>query len=98
MKRVYITHITPNYIDLAINLTRSIRNFSDIPVLIYCINPDSIENMRRTYSHIDGLDFRKISLNIEENDYYLDNSADLDKYGENRKSARFIKIISEGAA
>jgi hypothetical protein len=94
MKRVYITHITPNYIDLAINLTRSIRNFSDIPVLIYCINPDSIENMRRTYSHIDGLDFRKISLNIEENDYYLDNSADLDKYGENRKSARFIKIIS----
>jgi hypothetical protein len=93
MKRVYITHITLNYIDLAINLVRSVRNFSDVPFLIYCINPDDIEAMRETYSHIEDLHFRSIEIDLEDEEDRLIPVA-IDPMGESRKSNRFFKIIS----
>ena len=38
MKKVYITHATEKYLSVAHNLATSIRAFSDIPIVIYCID------------------------------------------------------------
>ena len=38
MKKVYITHATDKYLPVAHNLATSIRAFSDIPVVVYCVD------------------------------------------------------------
>ena len=38
MKKVYITHATEKYLNVAHNLATSIRAFSDIPVVVYCVD------------------------------------------------------------
>ena len=35
MKKAYITHVTEQYLSVAHNLATSIREFSEIPVVIY---------------------------------------------------------------
>ena len=38
MNKVYITHATEKYLTVAHNLASSIRAFSDIPVVVYCVD------------------------------------------------------------
>ena len=38
MKTADITHATEKYLPVAHNLATSIRAFSDIPVVVYCID------------------------------------------------------------
>ena len=50
MSQVYITHATEKYLSVAHNLATSIREFSNIPIIIYCIDvkkrPISICNIK----------------------------------------------------
>ena len=94
MGDVYITHITPNYLDLAINLARSVRVFSNKKILIYCLNPgEHREEIQKRIGNIDNVFLREIELDIEEKNENFD-LASLDKFGEKRESSRFFKIIS----
>lgn len=62
MRRTYITHVTRDYLDVALNLATSIRLFSNIPLVIYCVklqNEDSIK-----FSHIQDVYLRNIDYNL----------------------------------
>ena len=38
MKKTYITHVTRDYLEVALNLAKSVNLFSDLPLIVYCIN------------------------------------------------------------
>lgn len=64
MKRAYITHATEKYLQVAHNLAKSIRAFSDIPVVVYCIDVDKkdtymFQNIENVYTEILNLDLDK---------------------------------------
>jgi hypothetical protein len=57
MKQVYITHATKKYLQVAHNLATSIREFSNIPVVVYCIDVDKkdtyiFQNIENVYTEI----------------------------------------------
>lgn len=60
MTRAYITHATKNYLNVAHNLAKSIREFSDIPLVVYCIDVDK----KDTYIFQDILDVYVEILNL----------------------------------
>ena len=64
MKRAYITHATKKYLQVAHNLATSIREFSDIPVVVYCIDVDRkdtyiFQNIENVYIEIFDLNLDK---------------------------------------
>jgi hypothetical protein len=40
MNKVYITHATKTYLRVAHNLAKSIREFSELPIVIYCVDTE----------------------------------------------------------
>ena len=38
MKKTYITHVTRDYLEVALNLAKSVSFFSNLPLIVYCIN------------------------------------------------------------
>lgn len=57
MKRAYITHATGKYLQVAHNLAKSIREFSDIPVIVYCVDVEKkdtyiFQNIDNVYTEI----------------------------------------------
>jgi hypothetical protein len=92
MKKVYITHITGDYLDVALNLAKSVRLFSEIPLLVYCI--DLVEDSTSTLEEIENVFVRHIKLNLEKStsEDYL--SADSGNFYVNRSSSRIFNILS----
>lgn len=90
-KRVYITHVTIEYLDVAINLAKSIRMFSDIPLIVYCVNiPD---NDKRKFNEILNVFTRDINIDLTDSsrdDYEINNSGN---FYINRQSDRIYKIL-----
>lgn len=64
IKRAYITHVTRDYLQIAFNLARSVRLFSDIPLIIYCINMEGTDV--HYFNSIRDVDIRNIKLDIPE--------------------------------
>jgi hypothetical protein len=52
MKKTYITHVTKDYLGVALNLAKSVRLFSEIPLLVYCI--DLGEDSTSTFEEIEN--------------------------------------------
>jgi hypothetical protein len=92
MKKVYITHITGDYLDVALNLAKSVRLFSEIPLLVYCI--DLGEDSTSTLEEIENVFVRHIKLNLEKStsEDYL--STDSGNFYVNRSSSRIFNILS----
>lgn len=87
-KRVYITHITEDYLEVALNLAKSIRIFSDIPLIIYCVN------FNGDFIKLENVFIRNIELDLKErveNDYVYSDSGN---FYINRDSERIFKILS----
>jgi len=40
MEKAYVTHATENYLEVVLNLSRSLSEFSDLPILVYFIDAD----------------------------------------------------------
>lgn len=71
MKKAYITHATENYLDVVLNLAKSLSLFSDIPLVVYFIDSDEdkISISTKDFSNVIP---RHINLNLEktsEKDY-----------------------------
>jgi hypothetical protein len=91
MKRAYITHITRDYIEIALNLAKSLSLFSDINLIIYCINLEPNDNYK--LSGYKNVEIRNINLNIpepESNDYTLMESGN---FYINRSNIRIYHIL-----
>lgn len=90
--RVYITHVTEDYLNAAINLAKSIRLFSKIPLVIYCVNfnisnPFILNDIPNVY-------LRRIDIDISErsdSDYKYAESGNIYI---NRSSHRIYLILS----
>ena len=70
MRRTYITHVTRDYLDVALNLATSIREFSKIPLIIYCVDLKNEDKYK--FSHISDVHLRNIEFDLESassNDY-----------------------------
>ena len=68
MKKVYITHATEKYLQVAHNLATSLRTFSDIPIVIYCIDVQLkdtyiFQNIENVYTEI-------LTLNVDKPDNF----------------------------
>jgi hypothetical protein len=90
-KRTYITHVTRDYLEVALNLAKSIRLFSEMPLLVYCINLK--EEDQDNFREIDSVYTRNIDLDIEEassTDYTEDQGGN---FYVNRSSSRIYKIL-----
>jgi len=66
--KVYITHATQKYLKVAHNLAKSIREFSDIPVVVYCIDVDKKDTY--IFQDIDNVYTEIFQLNLEKPDFY----------------------------
>ena len=91
MKRTYITHITRDYIEIAFNLAKSVRKFSNIPLIIYCVNLKDEDVIK--FNTIEGVILRNIEFDLDdasESDYHTDISGNLYV---NRNSLRIYKIL-----
>ena len=91
MKKTYITHVTRDYLEVALNLAKSIRLFSQIPLIVYCVNlkdedQDNFRGIEKVYT-------RNIDLDIGEassTDYTEDQGGN---FYVNRGSSRIYKIL-----
>lgn len=91
MKRSYITHVTTDYLEVALNLAKSVRLFSKIPLLVYCINLK--EEDRKKFSGIENVDTRNIELDIEEAQSSDYSGSESGNFYVNRGSSRIYKIL-----
>ena len=91
MKRAFITHITRNYIDIAVNLVKSIRLFSNTPVIIYCLNSEEFDSNK--FDEFSDVHFRNIDFKIDgdENDDYT--TVDSGNFYVNRGNIRIYYIL-----
>lgn len=91
MKRAYITHVTRDYLEVALNLAKSVRLFSEIPLIVYCINLEEEDRVR--FDGIKDVYTRNIEMDIEEGtseDYV---NSDSGNFYINRGSSRIYKIL-----
>ena len=53
-ERAYITHATENYLEVVLNLAKSLLLFSEIPLVVYFIDSDEekIEDAVKEFSNI----------------------------------------------
>jgi hypothetical protein len=89
--RAYITHVTRDYLGVALNLAKSIRLFSEIPLIVYCINME--EEDQDNFREIENVYTRNIDLDIGEassTDYIEEESGN---FYINRSSSRIYKIL-----
>lgn len=89
--KAYITHVTGDYLEVALNLAKSIRLFSELPLIVYCINLKKED--QNNFIEIDNVYTRNIDLDIEEGvstDYIEDQRGN---FYVNRGSSRIYKIL-----
>ena len=67
-KRTYITHATEKYLPVAHNLAKSIRSFSDTPVVVYCIDVDKKDTY--IFQDIENVYTEILTLNIDKPDNF----------------------------
>lgn len=91
MKRAYITHITRDYLNIAINLSKSISLFSQIPLIIYCINLE--EDDKQRFSEYENLHLRNIDLDISEKKSEDYTEVESGNFYVNRHSNRIYNIL-----
>lgn len=91
MKKTYITHVTRDYLDVAINLSKSLSLFSKINLIVYCIGLEDID--KEKFKEFTNVSLRNIDLDIksESTDYSYDKSGN---FYINRSSTRIYKILS----
>ena len=63
MKRAYITHATEKYLTVAHNLATSIRSFSDIPVVVYCVDAEQKDTYM--FRNIENVFTEILELNLD---------------------------------
>lgn len=90
MIKTYITHITRDYLDVAINLAKSLQLFSKIPLIIYCIGLEDSD--RERFNSFNNVTLKNIDLDIEPkgDDYVFNDSGN---FYINRKSHRIYHIL-----
>lgn len=91
MKRAFITHITNDYLDVAVNLANSIELFSNLPLIIYVI--DLNKNELSKFDGLKNIQIRNIQVDIPEknvSDYEISSSGN---FYINRESDRIYKIL-----
>lgn len=90
MNKVYITHATKTYLKVAHNLAKSIREFSDIPVVIYCIDSD----IKDTYifKDIEDVYVEILEMGIKEPEEY--NVNENGNFYVDRKNLKTYDILS----
>lgn len=89
--KTYITHVTRDYLEVALNLAKSVRLFSNLPLIVYCINLR--EEDKQKFNEYENVQIRNIDLDIEESsstDYTEDQSGN---FYVNRSSSRIYKIL-----
>jgi hypothetical protein len=64
MKIAYVTHATENYIEVVLNLAKSLSLFSEVPLLVYFIDSNEDQVLDKT-SGFSNLIPRFINLNLE---------------------------------
>lgn len=91
MKKAYITHINRNYLKVAYNLAKSIRLFSKIPLIIYCINMQHEDEY--IFDDIDNVYIKNMDIDIDDatsDDYY---GSDSGNFYVNRRSLLIYNIL-----
>lgn len=91
MKRVFITHITVDYLEVAINLAKSIKLFSNIPLIVYCINISNEEIIKLL--KFNNVYVRNINLDIDDKNITDYNIIESGNFYVNRNSERIYKIL-----
>ena len=91
MKKTYITHVTRDYLEVALNLSKSIKLFSDLPLIVYCINLQEEDKQR--FNEYDNVQLRNIDLDISERTSEDYTSVDSGNFYVNRYSARIYSIL-----
>lgn len=89
--RVYITHVTKDYLSIAINLSKSLSLFSKLPLIVYCVNLEDSD--KKYFDLYPNVQLRNINLDVNSNstDYIKNESGN---FYINRKSPRIYKILS----
>jgi len=90
MDRAYITHATKTYLQVAHNLVKSIREFSDIPIVVYCIDVDKKDTY--IFQNIDHVYTEILDLGIKEPEDYI-----INEFGNsyvNRTNLRTYDVLS----
>lgn len=90
MSRVYITHVTRDYLYVAINLAKSIELFSKIPLVVYCIGLEDSD--KEKFNIFRNVELRNIELDIKssDDDYVINSSGN---FYINRNSNRIYHIL-----
>ena len=89
--KTYITHVTRDYLEVALNLSKSIKLFSDLPLIVYCINLQEEDKQR--FNEYDNVQLRNIDLDISERTSEDYTSVDSGNFYVNRYSARIYSIL-----
>lgn len=91
MKRAYITHVTRDYLDVAVNLAKSLSLFSEIPLLVYCVNLENEDYIK--FKDIRNTHLRNIEFELEEKNSDDLMSTQSGNFYVNRNSIRIYKIL-----
>jgi hypothetical protein len=91
MKKTYITHVTRDYLEVALNLAKSVSLFSDLPLLVYCINLQ--EEDKQKFDEYKNVKLRNIDLDISERSSEDYTAVDSGNFYINRYSARIYNIL-----
>jgi hypothetical protein len=89
--KTYITHVTRDYLEVALNLSKSIKLFSDLQLIVYCINLQEEDKQR--FNEYDNVQLRNIDLDISERTSEDYTSVDSGNFYVNRYSARIYSIL-----
>lgn len=71
MERTFITHVTENYLEGAHNLAKSLDIFSEIPLIVYLLDPE--QDRSEEFKKYKNVEIREIFLGLDkpiESDYY----------------------------
>lgn len=71
MERTFITHVTENYLEGAHNLAKSLDIFSEIPLIVYLLDPE--KDRSEEFKKYKNVEIREIFLGLDkprESDYY----------------------------
>lgn len=91
MERTYITHVTRDYLDVSVNLAKSIRKFSKIPLIVYCVNLESEDHEK--FKNIEDVYLRNIEFELEEKNTDDHLSTNSGNFYVNRGSLRIYKVL-----
>jgi hypothetical protein len=93
IKKTYITHVTKDYLQVAKNLAKSLSEFSNIPLLVYCIDLNDEET--NEFDSFSNVQIRSLDLNLDRfdktGDYHYSDSGN---FWINRSSERIFHILA----